>query len=86
MKLEIFTLYDICTQYNIHMHLCMCKYNIYMGNHPCLMFFIFQLIRRRYFSDDLPASNPWSVSPVERPVQRLDENSSDEDQSYKKTR
>lgn len=60
-------------------------YHIYRKSSVSYVF-IFQLIRRRYFSDDLPASNPWSVSPVERPVQRLDENSSDDDQSYKKTR
>ncbi|PON58707.1 Small GTPase superfamily, Rab type [Parasponia andersonii] len=47
--------------------------------------FFRMLIRRRYFSDDLPASNSWSISPVQIPVQRLDENSSDDDQSYKKT-
>lgn len=48
--------------------------------------FLLQLIRRRYFSDDLPAQNPWSSSLVERPIQRLDENSSDDDQTYKNTR
>lgn len=41
--------------------------------------FFRMLIRRRYFADELPVSNSWSVSPVQRPVQRLDENSSDED-------
>ncbi|XP_062097959.1 small GTPase LIP1 [Humulus lupulus] len=50
-----------------------------------VMKFFRMLIRRRYFSDDLPASNSWSVSPIQRPVQRLDENLSDDDQSYKKT-
>ncbi|KAJ0096713.1 hypothetical protein Patl1_27607 [Pistacia atlantica] len=44
--------------------------------------FFRMLIRRRYFSDDLPASNLWSVSPVHRSVQRLDENFSDEEKSY----
>lgn len=43
---------------------------------------LFQLIRRRYFSDDLPASNPWSIPPVHRSVQRLDENFSDEEKPY----
>ncbi|KAF9681968.1 hypothetical protein SADUNF_Sadunf05G0058500 [Salix dunnii] len=43
------------------------------------------LIRRRYFSDELPAPSPWSASPVQRSVQRLDENISDEDPFYKAT-
>ncbi|KAF3440474.1 hypothetical protein FNV43_RR18758 [Rhamnella rubrinervis] len=50
-----------------------------------VMKFFRMLIRRRYFSDDLPAQSPWSSSPVERPVQRLDENFSDDDQTYKNT-
>ncbi|KAJ6929458.1 small GTPase LIP1-like isoform X1 [Populus alba x Populus x berolinensis] len=44
------------------------------------------LIRRRYFSDELPAPSPWSASPVQRSVQRLDENIIDEDPFYKATR
>ncbi|XP_050207225.1 small GTPase LIP1 isoform X2 [Mercurialis annua] len=44
------------------------------------------LIRRRYFSDELTAPSPWAASPVQRPVQRLDENISDEDPFYKSTR
>lgn len=51
-----------------------------------LILYLFQLIRRRYFSDDLPAQNTWSISPVQRPSRRLDENSSDDDQLYKRTR
>ncbi|KAI5588061.1 hypothetical protein BDE02_05G070800 [Populus trichocarpa] len=47
--------------------------------------FFRMLIRRRYFSDELPASSPWSASPVQRSVQRLDENISDEDPFYKAT-
>ncbi|KAJ6398041.1 hypothetical protein OIU77_018951 [Salix suchowensis] len=43
------------------------------------------LIRRRYFSDEQPAPSPWSASPVQRSVQRLDENISDEDPFYKAT-
>ncbi|XP_011025591.1 PREDICTED: uncharacterized GTP-binding protein At5g64813-like [Populus euphratica] len=43
------------------------------------------LIRRRYFSDELPAPSPWSAYPVQRSVQRLDENTSDEDSFYKTT-
>ncbi|CAK9316306.1 unnamed protein product [Citrullus colocynthis] len=39
------------------------------------------LIRRRYFSDSLPATNTWSISPVPKSVQRLDD-TSDEEQSY----
>ncbi|KAJ6740717.1 DRAB5-RELATED [Salix purpurea] len=44
------------------------------------------LIRRRYFSEELPAPSPWSAYPVQRSVQRLDENTSDEDPFYKTTR
>ncbi|WCJ31757.1 Ras-related small GTP-binding family protein [Euphorbia peplus] len=53
-----------------------------------LIKFFRTLIRRRYFSDEMTtsSSNPWSVSPVHRTVQRLDENSSDDDQFYKNTR
>ncbi|XP_044470817.1 small GTPase LIP1 isoform X1 [Mangifera indica] len=47
-----------------------------------LLKFFRALIRRRYFSDDLPASNPWSIPPVHRSVQRLDENFSDEEKPY----
>ncbi|XP_017638109.1 small GTPase LIP1 isoform X2 [Gossypium arboreum] len=43
------------------------------------------LIRRRYFSDDLPTPNTWSASPVQTTSQRLDENSSDDEQLYKRT-
>ncbi|KAB2005085.1 hypothetical protein ES319_D11G245300v1 [Gossypium barbadense] len=43
------------------------------------------LIRRRYFSDDLPTPNTWSASPFQRTSQRLDENSSDDEQLYKGT-
>ncbi|KAF9678789.1 hypothetical protein SADUNF_Sadunf07G0072400 [Salix dunnii] len=43
------------------------------------------LIRRRYFSEELPAPSPWSAYPVQRSVQRLDENTSDEDPFYKTT-
>ncbi|KAG6768355.1 hypothetical protein POTOM_027267 [Populus tomentosa] len=43
------------------------------------------LIRRRYFSDELPAPSPWSAYPVQRSVKRLDENTSDEDPFYKTT-
>ncbi|PPD97647.1 hypothetical protein GOBAR_DD05326 [Gossypium barbadense] len=46
---------------------------------------LFQLIRRRYFSDDLPTPNTWSASPFQRTSQRLDENSSDDEQLYKGT-
>ncbi|XWS33245.1 hypothetical protein CRYUN_Cryun22dG0064800 [Craigia yunnanensis] len=47
-----------------------------------VMKFFRMLIRRRYFSDDLPTPTTWSISPVHRPSQLLDENSSD-DQLYK---
>lgn len=45
-----------------------------------------QLIRRRYFSEDLPLPSPWSMSPVPKPAQRLDDNLSDEDPFYRSTR
>ncbi|GLT68910.1 hypothetical protein SLA2020_411030 [Shorea laevis] len=47
-----------------------------------VMKFFRMLIRRRYFPDELPASNPWSTS-VQRPVHHVDENLIDEDQFYK---
>ncbi|GMH06648.1 hypothetical protein Nepgr_008488 [Nepenthes gracilis] len=50
-----------------------------------VMKFFHMLIRRRYFTDELPSSKPWSVSPVQRPVQRLDEITSDEDQFHDNT-
>ncbi|CAL2236684.1 unnamed protein product [Prunus armeniaca] len=48
-----------------------------------VMKFFRMLIRRRYFSDDVPAQNPWSGSPVQKPAQTVDENWSDEDHSYR---
>ncbi|KAB1210405.1 hypothetical protein CJ030_MR6G025436 [Morella rubra] len=50
-----------------------------------LIKFFRMLIRKRYFSDELPAPNPWSTSPVQRVSHRLDDSLSDEDQSYKNT-
>ncbi|KAK6924161.1 Small GTPase [Dillenia turbinata] len=47
-----------------------------------LMKFFRMLIRRRYFSDDLPAQNSWSPTPVQRPIQCPTEISSDEDPFY----
>ncbi|GFS39462.1 ras-related small GTP-binding family protein [Actinidia rufa] len=49
-----------------------------------VMKFFRMLIRWRYFSDDLPAPNPWST-PVQRPLQRSSKSLSDEDQLYKST-
>ncbi|XP_008786696.1 small GTPase LIP1-like isoform X2 [Phoenix dactylifera] len=49
-----------------------------------LIKFFRMLIRRRYFSDELPAPNPWSVAPMQNSIQRLDEISSDDDQFPKK--
>ncbi|XAR73275.1 hypothetical protein NMG60_11007192 [Bertholletia excelsa] len=46
-----------------------------------VMKFFRMLIRRRYFSDELPAPN-WSTA-VERSLQRTSESLSDEDQLYK---
>ncbi|KAF5480745.1 hypothetical protein F2P56_001462 [Juglans regia] len=45
--------------------------------------FFRMLIRRRYFSDDLPAPTPLSISSVQRASHRLDEGLSNGDQSYK---
>jgi len=41
------------------------------------------LIRRRYFSDEIP-SPAWSIPSVQRPAQRIDENFIEDDQSYNK--
>ena len=41
---------------------------------------IFQLIRRRYFPDELPPSNPWSASPMRRSFSSSDDITSSEDQ------
>ncbi|KAM7529196.1 hypothetical protein LguiB_032606 [Lonicera macranthoides] len=50
-----------------------------------VMKFFRMLIRRRYFSDDLPAVNPWTTTPVQRTFHRSGENLSDEDHSYNST-
>ncbi|GMH24520.1 hypothetical protein Nepgr_026363 [Nepenthes gracilis] len=47
-----------------------------------VMKFFHMLIKRRYFSDDLPSSNAWSVSQIQRPVEQLGEITSDEDHFY----
>ncbi|KAF8118409.1 hypothetical protein N665_0005s0172 [Sinapis alba] len=49
--------------------------------------FFRMLIRRRYFSDELPAASPWSISPHRTSSsQRLDDEiTSDDDQFYKRT-
>ncbi|XP_058179459.1 small GTPase LIP1-like [Rhododendron vialii] len=49
-----------------------------------VMKFFRMLIRRRYFSDDLPAPNSWST-PGQRLLQRSSDNFSNEDQVYKST-
>ncbi|KAK9077681.1 hypothetical protein SSX86_006018 [Deinandra increscens subsp. villosa] len=49
-----------------------------------VMKFFRTLVRRRYFSDDLPTSNPWSTI-IQPPLQRPDENLSDEDHIYSRT-
>ncbi|KAK8702901.1 hypothetical protein V6N13_021235 [Hibiscus sabdariffa] len=49
-----------------------------------LMRFFRMLIKRWYFPDDLSTSNTWSISPP-RTSQRLDENSGDDHQLYKRT-
>ncbi|XP_073110946.1 small GTPase LIP1 [Elaeis guineensis] len=48
-----------------------------------LIKFFRMLIRRRYFSDGLPAPNHWSVAAQQNSIQRLDEISSDDDQFQK---
>ncbi|XP_058110885.1 small GTPase LIP1 isoform X2 [Magnolia sinica] len=54
-----------------------------------IMKFFHMLIRRRYFSDELPAPNRWSVMPVQNSFHRSGENVggeiSDDDQFYKAT-
>ncbi|XP_057971168.1 small GTPase LIP1-like [Malania oleifera] len=52
-----------------------------------VMKFFRMLIRRRYFSDDSPAPNPWSSIPVQRAARRSSENLSlsDDDNFYKNT-
>ncbi|KAM0067118.1 hypothetical protein Hdeb2414_s0002g00057141 [Helianthus debilis subsp. tardiflorus] len=45
------------------------------------MKFFRMLVRRRYYSDDLPTANPWSTI-IQQPLQRLDDNLSDEDRIY----
>ncbi|KAK4773791.1 hypothetical protein SAY87_028810 [Trapa incisa] len=47
--------------------------------------FFHMLIRRRYFSEDLPLPSPWSLSSVPKPAQRLDDDLSDEDPFYRRT-
>ncbi|XP_009381243.2 small GTPase LIP1-like isoform X2 [Musa acuminata AAA Group] len=42
------------------------------------------LIRRRYFSDELPSSSPWSMSPLPNSTHRTGESSSDEDQFHRR--
>ncbi|XP_010261072.1 PREDICTED: uncharacterized GTP-binding protein At5g64813-like isoform X2 [Nelumbo nucifera] len=44
-----------------------------------LMKFFRMLIRRRYFSDELPAANPWSITLAQKPFHRSGENLSDND-------
>lgn len=50
-----------------------------------IMKFFRMLIRRRYFSDDLPAANAWSPALVQRIPQRLDDNLNDEDPFVRST-
>ncbi|WVZ23845.1 hypothetical protein V8G54_002389 [Vigna mungo] len=47
--------------------------------------FFRMLIRRRYFSDEIP-SPAWSVPSVQRPAQRIDENFTEDDLSYNRRR
>ncbi|KAL8168260.1 hypothetical protein V2J09_009759 [Rumex salicifolius] len=49
--------------------------------------FFHMLIRRRYYSDELPSSihSPWTISPLQKPAERLDEIIGDEGQLYGNT-
>lgn len=49
-----------------------------------VMKFFRMLVRRRYFSDELPTTNPWS-STIQQPLQRSDDSLSDEDHIYTRT-
>ncbi|KAJ0593718.1 putative small GTPase, sigma-54 interaction domain, ATP-binding site 1 [Helianthus annuus] len=49
-----------------------------------VMKFFRMLVRRRYYSDDLPTANPWSTI-IQQPLQRSDDNLSDEDRIYSST-
>ncbi|KAF5818699.1 putative P-loop containing nucleoside triphosphate hydrolase [Helianthus annuus] len=50
-----------------------------------VMKFFRMLVRRRYFSDELPLASPWSTS-VQRPLQRPGDNLIEEEQPYTSTR
>uniref|UniRef100_A0A7N0UQG6 Uncharacterized protein n=1 Tax=Kalanchoe fedtschenkoi TaxID=63787 RepID=A0A7N0UQG6_KALFE len=50
-----------------------------------VMKFFRLLIRRRYFSDDVPAPSSWSIPQPQKPKQRLDETVDDYDPFYKST-
>ncbi|CAM9002242.1 unnamed protein product [Rhodiola kirilowii] len=50
-----------------------------------VMKFFHLLIRRRYFSDDLPGPSHWSIPQPQRPKQRLDDSIDDYDSFYKST-
>nr|GEY14954.1 uncharacterized GTP-binding protein At5g64813 isoform X1 [Tanacetum cinerariifolium] len=50
-----------------------------------VMKFFLMLVRRRYFSDELPVASPWSTS-VPRPLQRPGDSIIEEDQLYAGTR
>ncbi|XP_077243186.1 ras-related small GTP-binding family protein [Tasmannia lanceolata] len=44
-----------------------------------LIKFFRMLIRRRYFSDELPVPNSWSLAPIQRPIHRSNENLIEDD-------
>ncbi|CAL9202179.1 unnamed protein product [Musa hybrid cultivar] len=46
--------------------------------------FFRMLIRRRYFSDELPGPSPWSISPLQNSLHLTSENSSDENQLHRR--
>nr|XP_043628140.1 small GTPase LIP1-like [Erigeron canadensis] len=49
-----------------------------------VMKFFRMLVRRRYFSDELPTANPWSTT-MQQPLQRSDDSLIDEDHIYTRT-
>ncbi|RZS10799.1 hypothetical protein BHM03_00042071 [Ensete ventricosum] len=46
--------------------------------------FFRMLIRRRYFSDELPGPSPWSTTPLQNSLHLTSENSSDENQLHRR--
>ncbi|XP_074558335.1 small GTPase LIP1 isoform X2 [Curcuma longa] len=47
--------------------------------------FFRMLIRRRYFSDELPGPSSWSISPMQNTINRADENASNDDRLHRRS-